>query len=67
MICQQAAFLSHLSSQVGNMFHLYYGSLAILAWKCGTQLQRELRHTGPPALPGALSDKEGKKKSKFTK
>ena len=49
------------------MFHLYYGSLAILAWKCGTQLQRELRHTGLPALPGALSDKEGKKKSKFTK
>ena len=49
------------------MFHLFYGSLGILAWKCGTQLQKEVRHLHPPTLPGAASNKETKKKSKFAK
>ena len=49
------------------MFHLFYGSLGILAWKCGTQLKKEVRHLHPPILPGAASNKETKKKSKFAK
>ena len=57
----------NLSCQVENMFHLFYGSLGILAWKCGTQLQKEVRHVNPSSLPGAPSDKETKKKSKFAK
>ena len=49
------------------MFHLFYGSLGILAWKCGTQLKKEIRHLNPSALPGALGNNETKTKSKFTK
>ena len=56
-----------MSCQVENMFHLFYGSLGILAWKCGTQLQKEVKHLNPSILPGAPSEKETKKKSKFAK
>ena len=32
-----------LDLEEGAMLYLFYGSLAILVWKCGTQLLRETR------------------------
>ena len=26
------------------MVYVFYGSIAILCWKCGTQLQKEIKH-----------------------
>eukprot|EP00088_Acartia_fossae_P061102 TRINITY_DN73353_c0_g1_i1.p1 TRINITY_DN73353_c0_g1~~TRINITY_DN73353_c0_g1_i1.p1 ORF type:complete len:122 (-),score=15.53 TRINITY_DN73353_c0_g1_i1:80-424(-) len=34
-------FGTDITFEVGAMLYIYYGSLAILIWRCGTQLQRE--------------------------
>ena len=34
-----------LDLEEGAMLYLFYGSLAILVWKCGTQLLKETRWT----------------------
>ena len=31
--------------QVGRLAYLYLGSLAVLVWKCGTQLLREVSYS----------------------
>ena len=44
-----------------NMIYVFYGSLAILAWKCGTQLLKE-------AIYKPINqDEEDKKKAAKTK
>ena len=30
--------------QVNHLVYVFYGSIAILCWKCGTQLQKEIKH-----------------------
>ena len=30
--------------QVGGMLYIFYGSVAILVWKCGTQLVSEVEY-----------------------
>ena len=49
------------------MFHLFCGSLAILAWKCGTQLLTEVRHIDKAGNMSGVLGNNDKKKSKFTK
>ena len=45
----------------GHMMYVFYGSLALLLWKCGTQLLKEARYK-------ALNEEEDiKKKAKMSK
>ena len=33
--------------QVGTLVYVFYGSMGILAWKCGSQLSTEIKDLGP--------------------
>ena len=43
------------------MMYVFYGSLAVLLWKCGSQLLKEVRYKNPN------EEDELKKKAKLTK
>ena len=43
------------------MMYIFYGSLAVLLWKCGSQLLKEVKYKN------AAEEEELKKKAKLTK
>ena len=40
----RGCFFETLNFQTGHMLFMYYGSMAILIWKCGTQLLTEVQY-----------------------
>ena len=51
-----------LTSQVGSMLYLYFGSLGMLIWKCGAQLLSEAKYRSLNE-----EEEERKKRAKVTK
>ena len=41
---KNSEFYSSLFRYQGSMTYVYYGSLALLLWKCGTQLMSEMKY-----------------------